>query len=324
MENLMYLKHFGLERNPFLLSTEAQCMYYSASHCEATAHLLFAVRERKGIALLLGEPGTGKTTLVKTVLEMLRPVGVVSSVIMNPMLESAQDLLVAILNGFHLKPGNRPPLELLNVLFSYLEDQVHLGRRPLLLVDEAQQLSSRTLEHLRLVSNLESGGHRLLQLVLSGQPEIRDKLAEPQHGGLRQRIVVRCEIKQLASSEVWKYLALRASRAGSDGRPIFQPEAVSVLAAASGGIPRMINVLADNSLVAAYSAGEATVNAEQVSSIARHFELPVPMSSSIAAVELSGSTHTNEEWKKLVKDFANYEVPAALQEFTRSMVSKTA
>jgi hypothetical protein len=136
---------------------------------------------------------------------------------------------------------------------------------------------------------------------------------------------VRSEIRRLATGEVWEYLALRATRAGSDGRPLFQASAVDALTAASGGIPRIINVLADNSLIAAYSGGQATVSGEHVCSMARHFELPVPeLSVRIDTVGVQDMARRDEQWKALVKGFAGYEIPPALREFTRSMMGKTA
>lgn len=321
----MYLQYFGLQLNPFSLNAEPRCMYYSASHREAAAQLLFAVREYKGIALLSGDPGTGKTMLLNSVLQMIRPAPVVPCIVLNPIVETAQDLLLQILGGFQLHPSNRAVGDMINMLYAFLEDQRKLRRRALLVVDEAQQLSPIMLERLRLLSNLESGGQRLLQLVLSGQSEIRKTLADPQLAGLRQRIVARCETRRLSEEEVWHYLALRVARAGSDGRMLFHPEAVAALAADSGGIPRVINVLADNSLIAAYSAEQAMVGADQVHRMARHFDLtPVEVSMAAAGKATASPVRTAEDWKKLVEDYATPEVPLALQEFGRSVAARTA
>lgn len=320
MAVLMYLKHFGLQKNPFLMTTAPGCVYYSASHCEAVAQLLYAVRECKGIALLVGEAGTGKTTLLHTVLDLIRPAGVVASTILNPMMETAQELLITVLGGFKINVGQRPPMELLGMLYAFLEDQARMGHRAVLVVDEAQQLTSRTLENLRLVSNLEKNGQRLIQLILSAQPEIRRELSSDHHAALRQRIVVRCQLETLQPSEVWNYLALRFANAGSDGRMIFQSEAVDALAEASSCIPRVINVLADNSLLAAYSAGQDTVNAALVGSVVRHFDLaPTTVTARKRAYACTEDERSPESWKKLVSDYKGYQLPEALRDFAMSL-----
>lgn len=314
----MYFKHFGLVRNPFLLSTSPGSMYYSAGHCEAAAQLLYAVRECKGIVLMTGEPGTGKTTLLHAVLNMIRPAGVATCTILNPMIETAQDLLCSVLAGFKLNAGQRPPMEVLGMLRSFLEDQARQGRRSILVVDEAQQLSSRTLNNLRLISNLESNGDPIIQLVLSAQPEIRQVLAETQQVALRQRIVARCVLRPLQAGEMWNYLAMRFARAGSDGRLVFLPDAVERLALASGCTPRVVNVLGDNCLIAAYARGEQTVDAALVDRVAVAFELSADCSAG-GNVSHTMAERTPERWKKLVAEYATCEIPEALRNFAGAL-----
>ena len=314
----MYFKHFGLKKNPFLLSTSTGCIYYSDSHCEAIAQLLYAVRECKGIVLLTGAAGTGKTTLLHTVLNLVRPTGAVASMILNPMMETAQELLASVLAGFKVDVGRRTATELAGVLFGFLVDQARQGRRAILVVDEAQQLSSRTLENLRLISNVENNGERMIQLVLSAQPEIRKVMASSSHTALRQRIVARCSLEALHPSEVWNYLALRIAWAGGDGRMIFQPEAVDRMAVASSCTPRLINVLADNCLIAAYARGLNSVDAELVDRVANDFELTeeaVP----VGNPDRMPADRTAESWKRLVNQYASYGVPEALQRFANSL-----
>jgi len=314
----MYFKHFGLQKNPFLLNTSSGGVYYSAAHCEIIAQMLYAVRECKGIVLLTGEAGTGKTTLLHTVLNLVRPTGAVASTILNPMMETAQELLTSVLGGFKVPVGQRPAMELAGVLFEFLADQARHGRRAILVVDEAQQLSSRMLENLRLISNVENNGERMIQLILSAQPEIRQVIASGQHAALRQRIIARCSLKSLQPSELWNYLALRIAWAGSDGRMIFLPEAVDRLAAASSCTPRLINVLADNCLIAAYAKGVETVDAALVSRVASDFELDGQSESYSAHLRAEGE-RTPESWKKLVGEYANYELPEALRNFASSL-----
>lgn len=318
MAVLMYFKHFGLEKNPFLLNTSSGCLYYSAAHCETIAQMLYAVRECKGIVLLMGAAGTGKTTLLHNVLDLVRPAGAVVSMILNPMMETAPELLGSVLAGFNVNVGQRPAMELMETLRAFLEDQARQGRRAILVVDEAQQLSGRILDNLRLISNLESNGQRMIQLVLSAQPELREVLGSDQHTALRQRIVARCFLNPLQPSEVWNYLALRVARAGSDGRMIFDPKAVDRIALLTSCTPRLINVLADNCLIAAYGKGVETVDAALVSSVASHFEMASDAAQGGVSVR-NGVQRTPESWKKLVGEYASYELPDALRSFAGSL-----
>jgi general secretion pathway protein A len=316
----MYFKHFGLDKNPFLLNTAPDCMYYSASHCEAIAQLLYAARDCKGIALLIGEAGTGKTTLLRAVLNLVIPAGAVASTILNPMMETSEELVHSVLAGFKVDVGHRPAMDLLGVLSGFLEEQARHGRRAILVIDEAQQLSRATLDNLRLISNLESNGQRMIQVILSAQPEIRQELSANHHAALRQRIVARCYLETLQPSEVWNYLALRVANAGSDGRMIFQPEAVDKLAAMSSCIPRIINVLADNCLIAAFGRKQGMVDSALVGGVASHFELNANGIQEGKSVNprVEGE-RSPETWKRLVNEYASYKMPEALHKFACSL-----
>src|SRR3954470_1548717 len=195
----MYLEAFGLKENPFSLVTDPRFLYYSESHCDAMAHLLYGVRERKGIMLMLGEAGTGKTTLVKATLNMLRSTRVVSSVILNPILSATEDFFELILRGFGLDGFKRNNVEMSDMLQRFLLQQSRRRRIPVIVVDEAQELAKPFLEQLRLLSNYEDGGQKLLQVILSGQPEMAEKIESHEFRALRQRIVVRCRLNPLSA-----------------------------------------------------------------------------------------------------------------------------
>jgi type II secretory pathway predicted ATPase ExeA len=208
---------------------------------------------------------------------------------------------------------------LLSVLYGFLEEQNRLGNRAVLVIDEAQQLNSRTLENLRLISNLESNGRRLLQLILSAQPDMKQTLSGDRHIALRQRIVSRCYLRTLQAPEAWDYLALRLADAGSDGRMIFDPEAVETLASVCSYTPRLMNVVADNSLIAAYSRGLDRVDSTLVRSVASHFELAQV---AVTVTNKSANTRDNwsaESWKKLVEKYSDYELPRPLRDFASSL-----
>lgn len=318
----MHFEYFGLKKNPFLLDTVAQCVFFGRSQCDAVANLLYGMRESRGIVLLLGEAGTGKTTLLRAALALLGPTVVTPCVLFNPMMETAQDLLYSVLAGFKINVGHRPAMELMGALHAFLEDQMARGLRPLLVVDEAQHLDVGMLEKFRLISNLESDGRRLLQLVLSAQPELGERLSTPQLQALRQRIVVRCRLQRLQPAEVWPYLALRIARAGGDGRLIFQPEATGLLAGYSQCVPRLLNVLADHCLIAAFARGENEVCAEVVRMVARSLELTADESrvTSPAGAHLPSAA----TWQPLVEEYRNYKMRETLLRFAESMRSQPA
>src|SRR3954447_12877623 len=172
----MYLQSFGLRENPFTLVTDPRFLYYSESHCDAMAHLLYGVRERKGIILMLGEAGTGKTTLVKATLEMLRSTRVVSSVILNPILGGTEDFFDLMLRGFGLDGFKRNNVEMADMLQRFLLQQSRRGRIPVIVVDEAQELARPFLEQIRMLSNYEDNGQKLVQFVIAAQPEMAEKI----------------------------------------------------------------------------------------------------------------------------------------------------
>jgi general secretion pathway protein A len=316
----MYLRHFGLEKNPFLLNTTANCVYFSASHCEASAQLLYAMREPNGIVLIDGEAGTGKTTMLHSVLGLVRPAGVVASLILTPLAATPQELVYAVLAGFDINIGRKPPMELLRALFGFLVERSHMDHRVLLVVDEAQMLTHPLLECLRLISDLEYRGCKVIQVVLSGHPELRETIADSKHTALRQRIVARCHLRRLQPDEVWNYLALRIARAGGDGRMLFEPEAVDVIAGASSCIPRLVNVLADNCLIAAYSKRENGVNAALARIVASHFDLVVGEAPAGTALRgQSNGERSAESWKSLVEEYRTYQLPETLRLFAETL-----
>jgi general secretion pathway protein A len=315
----MYLDFYGLKENPFTLVTEPRFLYYSESHCEAMAHLLYGVRERKGIIAMFGEAGTGKTTLIRATLGLLRQSRVVPSVILNPMVASAEELLDAVLHGFGITARGKSSLEKAEVLQQFAMQETRAGRIVVILVDEAQELSRHVLEQLRLLSNLEDQNEKLLQIVLSAQPEFRDKLEDHDFRAMRQRITVRCRLHALNAQETWRYLYHRLAIAGGKTE-IFTPDAVEALYAYSTGIPRILNSLADNCLLAGFSRGFPQVSGAIVEQVAKHLELQAPT----AMLRESDSIHkdimrASATWKEVVADIRGGDVPAALRAFVEKL-----
>jgi general secretion pathway protein A len=315
----VYLSFFGLKENPFSLVTDPRFLYYSESHCEAMAHLLYGVRERKGIILLLGEAGTGKTTILRATLDALRSTQVVASVIFNPLIRREEELLEAVLLGFGVDGFRRSNTEMFDVLRRLLEQHARRNRIPVVIVDEAQQLRRQVLEQLRLLSNLEFQGNKLLQILLVGQPEIAERLDSHEMRALRQRIAVRCRLIHLNRQETWNYMAARIARAGGADTPIFTPAAGDVIFEYSGGIPRSINMIADNCLLAAYARGQNPVEAPVVEQVVRHLEL-TPVESPASGMEVPADViRASTSWKEVVHDIRAGGVPEALRKFVEKL-----
>ena len=266
----MYLKFHNLREFPFALSCEPKFFYNSAIHSEALANMLYTVEQRKGMVLISGEVGSGKTFVGGMLGERLGPGCLVIQLKHPP--QSGKQLLRGIAKriGMNL-PASADRLDLAEMLEEHLSRLFHRGRLVVLVVDESQDLTAASLEELRLVWNWEESGQRLVQIVLMGQPELRDRLQEPKWEPLRQRIVLSYHLGNLSAQDTAAYIAHRLRVAADEGgaRAEFTPEALADIHAASDGIPRLINVLCDNALLVAYSRGVNVIDRQTVSAVLR-------------------------------------------------------
>lgn len=248
----MYTSFFGLNEKPFSITPDPRYLYMSERHAEALAHLIYGVRESGGFIQLTGEVGTGKTTLVRSLLQQLPDFADVA-VVLNSQL-SRIEFMTAICEELHVAlPEQRNSVKALtDALNGFLLHNHSLGRRTILIVDEAQNLRLEVLEQVRLLTNLETAKQKLLQIILIGQPELREQLARNDMRQLAQRITGRYHLEPLSSDETSLYVDHRLKVAGAIG-PIFSPAAKRMLFRHSGGVPRMINVIADRALLGGYT-----------------------------------------------------------------------
>ncbi|MBI5631956.1 MAG: AAA family ATPase [Nitrospirae bacterium] len=263
----MYTQYFGLKEMPFSIAPDPAFLYMSEVHREALSHLLFGLRGSGGFILLTGEVGAGKTTICRCVLEKV-PDQTDIAFILNPML-SIEELFASICDelGIAYPNGSVSIKEYVDVINAYLLDAHARGRNTVIIIEEAQNLTPEVLEHLRLLTNLETNKSKLLQIMLLGQPELRDMVARPELRQLSQRITARYHLGPLSRSEVSSYVHHRLSVAGCRSG-IFSPSALNRLYGLSGGIPRMLNLICDRALLGAYSEGRATIDRKTVESAA--------------------------------------------------------
>jgi len=246
----VYLEYYGLKEPPFDLTPNPRFLFFSAKHREAFNHLLYGIRERKGFVQLTGEVGAGKTTVCRAMLDALGD-SWTSALIFNP--PSDPDLLVKVVAlEFGLKVAGLDSLGTRAMLNEFLIEQAASGRDSVLIIDEAQNLSNNQLEHIRLLSNLETEDHKLLQIVLMGQPELRDRLDHTAMRQLRQRITVRYHLPALNRAELWPYIEHRLVVSGATGTFYFTAGALWRIFRYSRGIPRLINAVCDKCLLAGY------------------------------------------------------------------------
>jgi len=246
----VYLQYYKLREAPFNITPDPRFLFFSRRHQEAFDHLLFGIRERKGFIQLTGEVGTGKTTVCRRLLEELGP-NYKTALILNPFLTAGQ-LLRAIALELGLPTRRTDRLSILHALNNFVLEQVNAGNDVVLLFDEAQNLTHELLEQIRLLSNLETHSQKLLQICLIGQPELRDKLADPSLRQLRQRITIRYHLSPLTRDETAEYINRRLSLAGANGTPRFDDGAVHRVYEYSGGVPRLINAVCDKALLAGF------------------------------------------------------------------------
>lgn len=269
----MYHDFFGLTELPFELTPNPKYLFLTKQHREALSTLEYGLFSAKGVTALIGEAGTGKTTLLRAALESERCRNVTCVHLMNPTLTRTE--FVEILSSrFALSArASTSKAVMLQELDTVLRERRARGQITALVIDEAQSLSAELLEEVRLLANSETATEKLLPLVLAGQPELRDRLNEPGLRQLKQRVTLRCEITPFSQQETAAYIAQRIRVAGGDAVRLFTREAVMLIHERSGGIPRTVSVMCDNALLTACGLGKTRVDSRMVLEVARDFDL---------------------------------------------------
>jgi len=245
----MYLAYYHFKEKPFNLTPDSNFLYLSKNHKTALQYLLYGINERRGFILLTGEVGAGKTTLCRSLLKELNDTLNIA-VVFNPYL-SETGLLRTIIEDFAIKTKAKSKADLITVLNNFLLEQRSVGRNVVLMIDECQNLRLPVIEQIRMLSNLETEKEKLIQIILVGQPEFRQKLADPRLLQLNQRISVRFHIPPLDQEETREYIEHRVGIAGGE-RVGFTDRAHALIHATSLGVPRMINILCDYALMAGF------------------------------------------------------------------------
>jgi general secretion pathway protein A len=267
----VYAEFYGLKELPFALTPDPRFIYFTPSHTEVMANLHYGIESGKGLVVVTGEVGTGKTTILRWMMQRLDRT-VLVAYIFNPRL-SVPEFYQHVATLLDVRKWETKS-ELLLELGRALESRHSRGLRTVLIVDEAQGLSPHVLEEIRLLSNFESNTAKQLQIVLTGQPELREVLNNPDLRQLKQRIALRCVIKPLPNvEETERYIASRLLVAGAKRINIFSPAAIDYIYRCSAGIPRNVNNLCDNALLAGYAAGETVIGQELIEEVADTFDM---------------------------------------------------
>jgi len=271
----MYKAYFGLSENPFNLSPDPEFLYRSPQHEEALANLIYGVRSRKGFIVLSGEVGTGKTTMLECLRDYLDTQRIEFAFIFNSRLTPDQ-FFEMMAYDFDLQCDRKSKTSVLFALNALLIQQAERGRTSVLIVDEAHNLESDVLEEIRLLGNLETREGKLLQIILSGQPELDRKLDAPNLRQLKQRVVLRCSLNPLTADETFAYIETRLARAGMPRQKVFPPELLEEIHKRSRGIPRLINLLCDNVLVTAFAMEQRAGTIEMLDEVCRDLRVEWP------------------------------------------------
>jgi len=267
----MYEAFYGLSTKPFQLNPDPNFYFASKQHRRAKAYLEYGVSRNEGFIVITGEIGAGKTMVLRSLIEGLNGSNVITGHLVTTQL-GAEDTLRMVGAAFGFRVKDVPKSELLITLEAFLISQTSKGKRCLLIVDEAQNLTPRAVEELRMLSNFQFGNQALLQSFLVGQPEFREILQQPEMEQFRQRVAATCHIGPLDADETRAYIEHRLKCAGSTGKPSFEPGAFSAIYAASGGIPRRINAIADRLLLAGFLAGRTHLTENDVNEVVNEFQ----------------------------------------------------
>jgi general secretion pathway protein A len=276
----VYLRFYGLKEKPFNPTPDPRFLYLTSAHREALAQLEYGVKERRGFMVLIGEVGTGKTTLLRTLLDRLDST-TETAFVFNSMMPFDQ-ILAYIVEDFGIVAAKESHAHRLVALNHFLIERVRRGLNTVLIIDEAQNLDVASLEQVRLLSNFETTNEKLLQILLVGQPELKAKLALPELRQLKQRIGLRCTIHPLSPADAAEYIQHRLAVAGSEDStrmPIFTAGAVERICAYSRGIPRVVSLLCDHCLIAGYADQNRTIDVHTVAEVIDYLEereLPTP------------------------------------------------
>jgi type II secretory pathway predicted ATPase ExeA len=299
----MYQRFFRLHESPFNVNPDPRYLFLTNQMQEALAGLTYGIQNRKGFVLLTGEVGTGKTTLINRLLDWLRGQRVATAYIFNSRLDVSH-LFDFIMADFEIPCESREKSQVLLRLNQWLLERYRAGETAVLIVDEAQNLSSEVLEEIRLLTNLETSTEKLMQIVLAGQPELEEKLKNPSLRQLRQRITLRCRTAALSLEETFGYVAERLRIAGANGEPVFSKEAVETVHLYSQGIPRVVNLLCEHSMINAYVDNVRPVPAHLVEEVAREFQLdeiaPIVSGGSSAATQSANTQALLENLDELL------------------------
>ena len=271
----MYKSFYNLQRNPFEITPDPSFLFPTTRHNEALASLYYGVTAHRGFVVLTGEVGTGKTLILRSLLGLLQRRDVAFALIFNPTL-SPLEFMRYIALDFGLPVTGKAKDELIHVLNGFLLQRHQKGLTTILVVDEAHHLSPEVLEEIRLLTNLETSQQKLLQIILAGQPELDQKLDSHELRQLKQRIALRCHLDSLSVNETGEYMRRRLQIGGVTGAiQIFSGPAIEAVFRHSRGIPRLINTICENALLAGYAKHAATITSEIIDDVARELRLGV-------------------------------------------------
>src|SRR5258708_2584967 len=267
----MFLEHFGLREQPFGVTPDPHFLYFSPSHLEAAASLLYGIESQRGFMALIAKPGMGKTTLLFALLEHLR--GSARTAFLFQAHSDPHRFLRSLIADLGIPDQGDDIVHMQRKLNEVLIREARAGRRVVVVIDEAQNLEDSVLEAVRMLSNFEIPGTKLIQILLAGQPQLADRLARPELAQLRQRISILSRLKQFSASETTDYISHRLKVAGYEGKPLFLPGGLAMIHSRSDGIPRNINNLCFQALSLGFANGQKRIGASILNEVLEDLDL---------------------------------------------------
>jgi len=304
----MYEQFYNVRTNPFALTPDPEYLFLSDEQREAIASLMYAVLARRGFSVLIGDAGTGKTTLLRALMRSVPESRAVFSVVVNPTLNPSEFLRTCV-SDFGIETGECAKDVLLTKLHRFLVEAHKNNKVAVLIVDEAQRLSPELLEEVRLLTNFETDKEKLIQVILAGQDELADILDRYDLRQLKQRVSTRLHIKPLTADAITAYIRYRWSRCSST-RPPFDESALAAIQDVSAGIPRLINAVCENALILGFAQGQRTIDAAIITNVATDLHLNYVRRNNIVAAPVLDAQPTGERDEQVVEEAAPMRVNA--------------